>query len=71
MKPKHILVTGGSGMVGHALQRVLPEATFLSSADCDLRDTSQTKRLMADCQPDACLSIRMSSSNPGSTTWER
>jgi len=44
-------------MVGHALQRALPEATFLSSADCDLRDTSQTKRLMADCQPDVVIHL--------------
>lgn len=33
-----VLVTGGTGMVGKALQRIFPNATYLSSMDCDLRD---------------------------------
>lgn len=34
-----ILVTGGSGMVGKALQGVLPDAKYMSSKECDLRNT--------------------------------
>lgn len=34
-----MLVTGGSGMVGRALQKVLPDAHYISSKDCDLRNT--------------------------------
>jgi len=42
---ERVLVTGGSGMVGAALKRIIPNAYFLSSTDCDLRDASATKRL--------------------------
>jgi GDP-L-fucose synthase len=40
------LVTGGTGMVGTALQDVLPSALFLSSKDCDLRDQKQCSELI-------------------------
>jgi len=33
-----ILVTGGSGMVGKSLKKILPEATYLSSKECDLKN---------------------------------
>jgi GDP-L-fucose synthase len=44
---KKILVTGGSGLVGSHLRRILPDATFISSADFDLRSESDVKRLCA------------------------
>ena len=37
-----ILVTGGSGMVGQSLQKILPEAIFISSKDCDLSNRIDT-----------------------------
>jgi GDP-L-fucose synthase len=40
-----ILVTGGTGMVGQHLQEYLPEATFVGSTDCDLRDKVAVRRL--------------------------
>lgn len=38
-----ILVTGGSGMVGRELRVFLPNATYLSSEECDLRSDVQVK----------------------------
>ena len=32
-----VLVTGGSGMVGHAVRGLFPDAMYLSSSDVDLR----------------------------------
>ena len=40
-----ILVTGGTGMVGQHLQEYLPEAVFIGSKDCDLRDKVAVRRL--------------------------
>ena len=40
-----ILVTGGTGMVGSHLQEYLPEADFIGSKDCDLRDKVAVRRL--------------------------
>ena len=36
MTQSKIVVTGGSGLVGRALQKYLPEAVYLSSKDFDL-----------------------------------
>lgn len=33
---KNVLVTGGTGLVGRHLQEIMPNATYLSSQDCDL-----------------------------------
>ncbi len=33
---KKILVTGGTGLIGRALQEIMPDAIYLSSKDCDL-----------------------------------
>ena len=34
-----ILVTGGTGMVGKHLKKILPEAIYIGSKECDLTDT--------------------------------
>ena len=50
-----ILVTGGSGLLGHALQSHLNNETytckFLSSQDGDLRDYKQTERVFQQFHP--------------------
>ena len=46
---KNILVTGGSGLVGQHLREILPEATYISSKDFDLRSESDVKNL---CEQD-------------------
>ncbi len=42
---KKILVTGGSGLVGRHLKEILPEATYISSKDFDLRSETDVKNL--------------------------
>ncbi len=42
---KKILVTGGSGLVGRHLKEILPEATYISSKDFDLRSENDVKNL--------------------------
>jgi len=51
MKQEEILVTGGSGMVGHALKRVIPRATFISSKDFDLRSHFEAGLMFATHRP--------------------
>lgn len=46
-----ILVTGGSGLLGHALRQELPEAVFLSSRDGDLRNHASAEQIFAQHQP--------------------
>ena len=59
-KPKRILVTGGSGLVGKAIQTVLQEDgnqradeewIFLSSKDGDLRDPLKVKEIFDKHRP--------------------
>ena len=42
---KKILVTGGSGLVGRHLRDILPEATYISSKEYDLRSETDVKNL--------------------------
>ena len=51
MNQNEILVTGGSGMVGHALKRVIPEAIFVSSKDYDLRSHFEAEIMFATHAP--------------------
>ncbi|XP_037057791.1 GDP-L-fucose synthase-like [Peromyscus leucopus] len=54
-----ILVTGGSGLVGRAIQKVVADGAglpgeewvFVSSKDADLTDAAQTKALFQKVQP--------------------
>lgn len=46
-----ILVTGGSSMVGKHLQKILPEAEYLSSQDCNLLNLEQTQETFKKIQP--------------------
>jgi GDP-L-fucose synthase len=55
---KVVLVTGGSGLVGRALSRLVGDKCddtcawhFASSADADLRDMSQTRALFERVRP--------------------
>lgn len=47
----NLLVTGGSGLLGSAVQRVCPDARFVSSHDCDLTDSRQTFALFERARP--------------------
>lgn len=48
---KKILVTGGYGMIGMALQQVIPDAIFIRSSDYDLRDKKQCDKCFEDHEP--------------------
>ncbi|HNV85628.1 MAG TPA: NAD-dependent epimerase/dehydratase family protein [Candidatus Omnitrophota bacterium] len=52
-----ILVTGGSGLLGHAVRKIVPGATFLTSQNGDLRDAKQTDRIFGDKKPDRVLHL--------------
>lgn len=46
-----ILVTGGSGLVGHSLKKFLPDATYLCSSDYDLRKQDQVESMYERHRP--------------------
>jgi GDP-L-fucose synthase len=46
-----VLVTGGTGLVGCALKKVLPQAVYLSSKDCDLRNYDQCLSIFKKYNP--------------------
>ena len=52
-----VMVTGGSGMLGHALSKYIPEAIFLSSNDCDLTSQPSCKKLFEDIQPEYVIHL--------------
>jgi GDP-L-fucose synthase len=54
---KNILVTGGSGMVGKYLKNILPNAIYLSSKDCDLRDSKKVDEFWGDTKPDVLIHL--------------
>ena len=48
---KKILVTGGTGQVGRHLQELIPNATFLSSKDCNLLNEHEVAEALRNEQP--------------------
>jgi len=52
-----ILVTGGTGMVGTALQEVVPRATFVSSKQFELRDANLVGQMFARYNPDCVIHL--------------
>tara|TARA_R110000824_G_scaffold15344_2_gene64645 strand:+ start:1093 stop:1998 length:906 start_codon:yes stop_codon:yes gene_type:complete len=57
MNYENVLVTGGTGFVGTALQEYMPDWTYLSSRDCDLTDWRQCYELFNDTRPDAVIHL--------------
>lgn len=57
MKYNKILVTGGSGMVGKSLKKIMPNAKYLSSKDYDLTSEHSVKQLFQENQPDAIVHL--------------
>ena len=62
-----VLVTGGTGLVGSAVKKLVQEkndspffsidANFLSSSDCDLRDWSSVNQLFGDEMPEVVIHL--------------
>jgi GDP-L-fucose synthase len=54
---KKILITGGSGMVGKHLQKLIPDGIFLSSKDGDLTDYAYTQWVISSHSPDIIIHL--------------
>lgn len=59
---KHILITGGSGLVGSSFKEIKNnylefKFTFLSSKDCDLKDFNATKQTLNKYNPDIVIHL--------------
>jgi len=52
-----IIITGGSGLVGLTLKKALPQATYLSSSDFDLRSEDEVKKMYSIYKPDAVVHL--------------
>lgn len=57
MKYKKIVVTGGSGLLGNYLKKILPEAIYLSSKDYDLTNQNDVDKLFRDLSPDCVVHL--------------
>lgn len=57
LEQKKVLITGGSGMVGSALKLYIPDATFLSSKDCDLRDLEKCRETFEFHKPEYVIHL--------------
>ena len=54
---KKIVVTGGSGLVGKALQKLLPNAKYLSSVDYDLTSEIEVKKMFEVEKPQTIIHL--------------
>ena len=77
LKQHKILVTGGSGMVGHAIQELIPDAVFVNSRMYDLRNPIDVGYVFANYKPDYVIhlaarvgGIKANSNNPGTFYYD-
>jgi GDP-L-fucose synthase len=54
---KKILVTGGSGMVGKSLKKLIPQANYISSKDCDLTNPIDVELLINTYNPEVIVHL--------------
>ena len=54
---KNVVVTGGTGFVGHNLRRQNSNWIYLSSKECDLTKYDQVLSLLKDLRPDAIIHL--------------
>jgi FlaA1/EpsC-like NDP-sugar epimerase len=57
MKYNKIVVTGGSGLLGNYLKKILPGAIYLSSKDYDLTNQNDVEKLFKDLSPDCVVHL--------------
>ena len=57
MTQSKIVVTGGSGLVGKALKKYLPNAVYLSSKDFDLTNENQVKSMYEWYKPEVVIHL--------------
>ncbi len=53
----HVLVTGGTGLVGSAIKKLQPNWVYLSSYDGDLTDFETVQKLLLKHQPEAIIHL--------------
>jgi len=52
-----ILVTGGTGLLGSELQKIMPDALYLGKEDVDIRDRCAVRECFHKYQPDLVLHL--------------
>lgn len=57
MKYQKVLCTGGSGMVGKSLQKIMPNAIYISSKDYNLTDSESVWKMLHKTGPDAIVHL--------------
>ncbi len=57
MKYKKIICTGGSGMVGKSLKKIMPNVIYLSSKDYDLTSSLEVEKMFKDLNPDCVIHL--------------
>ena len=56
-KKKKILVTGGSGMVGRSLKKIMPNAIYLSSSNYDLTSEKNVSHMYHELKPNCVVHL--------------
>jgi len=54
---KKVLVTGGSGFIGTAMQKYKPDWVYMSSKDCDITDKDKFYEYLKEINPDAIVHL--------------
>jgi GDP-L-fucose synthase len=54
---KKILVTGGSGLVGNYLKKIIPNAIYITSKDYNLIKENEVKQMFIDHNPDTIIHL--------------
>jgi len=54
---RETLITGGGGLLGHALKKIYPEAIYLTRKDGDLRELGEMRRLFEEYKPKRVLHL--------------
>lgn len=57
MEKNRIVVTGGSGMVGKSLKKIMPNAIYLSSKDYDLTSERGVAQMYSDLKPNIVIHL--------------
>lgn len=57
MNQNKIIVTGGSGMVGRSLKKIIPNAIYLSSKDYDLTSERGVAKMYHQLKPEAVIHL--------------
>ena len=56
-KYRKIVVTGGSGLLGRYLKKLLPDATYLSSTDYNLLEQTEIRMMFKKLKPDILIHL--------------